>query len=509
MTAIVSGTPSALSIDSITSDQYSDQADVLSLLLFGKPQSEMGGGDNNVAMEAAMALVGGQVAKGLGGGGVQTSYDATSGLSAGVSLSRDLFLAFLYNPTSEEDENRTGVKLSYFLGNRTQADLETGDAAPAPRGSIGSSGSEASHLAHAEVAHALGAFFTATYPSDREDRDEESTRNAGIGLDVAFQLLSFMACPSAESSLRTRSRMRVFAVRRRSRPFVEPHALAEERGLAADDADAGARRRALRRLEHLRDPSRARWTPEVARRVGLEQNTVPGSEPCESHPRSRAARWIEERVRECVARIPKSSTCTPTESLTFQRSITARPNPSSSRNTFPHRRSRCDRSSLDFVQSVVVEAAVPTVELGRRIAIDRHEQMRLAADVPHDGFHGRRHARVEEILRVRPLVRSERDVRAGPNPRFARCVGVVLRDSFARHHLAVRHVAERAVQNAIESGRDRPRDRGAPPRADPTRALRLLVVGERARRSVRISSISVPSNRFCGFPVRRADGRRG
>jgi hypothetical protein len=128
VTAIVSGTPSALSIDSITSDQYSDQADVLSLLLFGKPQSEMGSGDNNVAMEAAMALVGGQVAKGLGGGGVQTSYDATSGLSAGVSLSRDLFLAFLYNPTSEPDENRTGVKLSYFIGNRTQADLATGDA---------------------------------------------------------------------------------------------------------------------------------------------------------------------------------------------------------------------------------------------------------------------------------------------------------------------------------------------------------------------------------------------
>ena len=128
VTALVSGTPSALSIDSITSDQYSDQADVLSLLLFGKPQSEMGSGDNNVAVEAAAALVGGQVAKGLGGGGVQASYDATSGLSAGVSLSRDLFLAFLYNPTSESDENRTGVKLSYFIGNRTQADLETGDA---------------------------------------------------------------------------------------------------------------------------------------------------------------------------------------------------------------------------------------------------------------------------------------------------------------------------------------------------------------------------------------------
>ncbi len=128
VTAMVSGTPSNLSIDSLTSDQYSDQADVLSLLLFGKPQSEMGSGDNNAAVEAAAALVGGQVAKGLGGTGVTASYDATSGLSAGVSLSRDLFLAFLYNPTSEEDENRTGVKLSYFIGNRTQADLATGDA---------------------------------------------------------------------------------------------------------------------------------------------------------------------------------------------------------------------------------------------------------------------------------------------------------------------------------------------------------------------------------------------
>ena len=129
VTALVSGTPSALSIDSITSDQYSDQADVLSLLLFGKPQSEMGSGsDNNVALEAAMALVGGQVARGIGGGAVTASYDATSGLSAGVSLSRDLFLAFLYNPTSDVDENRTGVKLSYFIGNRTQADLATGDA---------------------------------------------------------------------------------------------------------------------------------------------------------------------------------------------------------------------------------------------------------------------------------------------------------------------------------------------------------------------------------------------
>jgi hypothetical protein len=130
VTALVSGTPSALSIDSLTSDQYSDQADVLSLLIFGKPQAEMGSGsgDNNAVLEGAASVLGGQVASSLAGSGFTASYDATSGLSAGWAVSTDLFLAFAYNPLPDDDENRTGVKLSWFIGNRTQADFETGDA---------------------------------------------------------------------------------------------------------------------------------------------------------------------------------------------------------------------------------------------------------------------------------------------------------------------------------------------------------------------------------------------
>ncbi len=133
VTARVSGTPSALSIDSLTSDQYSDQADVLALLLFGKPTSEMSGGSGgsnpgDQAIQAAAGVVGGQLANSLGGVADTVTYDSTTGLSAGWAVSTDLFLSVSYNPLADEDENTKGLKLSWFIGNHTQADFATGDA---------------------------------------------------------------------------------------------------------------------------------------------------------------------------------------------------------------------------------------------------------------------------------------------------------------------------------------------------------------------------------------------
>jgi hypothetical protein len=92
-----------------------------------------GGSDpNEQALRAAASVLGGQLANTLGGVADTVTYDSTTGLSAGWALSTDLFLSFAVNPMAyaeaDADENKTSLKLSWFIGNHTQADFATGDA---------------------------------------------------------------------------------------------------------------------------------------------------------------------------------------------------------------------------------------------------------------------------------------------------------------------------------------------------------------------------------------------
>ncbi|MEZ5397908.1 MAG: translocation/assembly module TamB domain-containing protein [Bryobacterales bacterium] len=132
--ARVTGTPSHLEIASLTSDDYQDQSDVMALLLFGKPLSELGSGQSEagaaVVQDALMNLAGSELASAIGVQLVdQVDYTPGAGLSLGWSIGTDGFLTIQLNPTAQEGENRTEAKVTWLLGRSTQAEVESGDAA--------------------------------------------------------------------------------------------------------------------------------------------------------------------------------------------------------------------------------------------------------------------------------------------------------------------------------------------------------------------------------------------
>jgi cytoskeletal protein CcmA (bactofilin family) len=131
--ARVVGTPDDLQIVELTSDDYADQADVMAILLFGRPLSELDAGEGQTGGElvqtALLAAAGSRVEDALGADLVDSvSYDADDGLALGWSIGTDAFLTVAVDPTAEPDENLTEARLSYFIGRAAEAEVQTGDA---------------------------------------------------------------------------------------------------------------------------------------------------------------------------------------------------------------------------------------------------------------------------------------------------------------------------------------------------------------------------------------------
>ena len=110
-----------------------DETDILFLLLFGKPASEMAQGESDtgyILISTALASLSGQVTRGLGGSIVdEIDWDPESGFRVGKALSEKLFVAYDRNTSAEDDENLNQLTLEWLITRRMYAEFMTGDRA--------------------------------------------------------------------------------------------------------------------------------------------------------------------------------------------------------------------------------------------------------------------------------------------------------------------------------------------------------------------------------------------
>ncbi len=114
-----------------TSDDYPDQTDIISIILFGKPASELGDNEGQTGgsqLGAALAMAAGSsVSKALGssfGGQVEFDQDA---LKVGIPLSDKSFLSLERHANAEDDENVFAVALELLISRQMYAEMVTGD----------------------------------------------------------------------------------------------------------------------------------------------------------------------------------------------------------------------------------------------------------------------------------------------------------------------------------------------------------------------------------------------
>lgn len=136
VSARIRGTPSSLQLTDLTSDAGAEQADVVALLLFGRPLSEFdpdSGGAGSDVVEAAVAAVAGKpVEDALGGSVVDTvRYSTDGGLSLGWNLGSTGFLTVRVDPLADDGENTAVARLTWLLSRRVEVGVETGDTGTA------------------------------------------------------------------------------------------------------------------------------------------------------------------------------------------------------------------------------------------------------------------------------------------------------------------------------------------------------------------------------------------
>jgi autotransporter translocation and assembly factor TamB len=129
--ANIAGTASKFDVEFQSAD-YPDQTDILSILLFGKPASELGdseGQSGGSQLSAALAMAAGsQVNRALGstlGGKIEFDQGA---VKAGVPVGDKLFLSIERHSNVEEDENVLAVALEWLITRQMYAEVVTGDA---------------------------------------------------------------------------------------------------------------------------------------------------------------------------------------------------------------------------------------------------------------------------------------------------------------------------------------------------------------------------------------------
>jgi len=121
-----------LDFTSENSDQVYGSADLVSILLFGMPLSQMGdsqGELNSLVLNMAMATFNDQVSAVLGGATLidEVEFDISTGVRVGKSLSDNLFLSYRRNSKAEDDQNINEVSLEWLLSRRMYAEFVYGD----------------------------------------------------------------------------------------------------------------------------------------------------------------------------------------------------------------------------------------------------------------------------------------------------------------------------------------------------------------------------------------------
>lgn len=127
----ISGDVDHIALD-FSSEEYPDPADVMSLLLFGKPTSEMSDSEGQAGaaiLGAALSSVTGQVERLVGLDTLdQFEIDPSAGaVRVGKALSDTLFLSLQLSPSAEDNENRTQATVEWLIQRRLYAEFVTGD----------------------------------------------------------------------------------------------------------------------------------------------------------------------------------------------------------------------------------------------------------------------------------------------------------------------------------------------------------------------------------------------
>lgn len=127
----ISGDVAHMALD-FSSPEYPDPSDVMSLLLFGKPTSDMSDSEGQAGaaiLGAALSSVTGQVERLVGLNTLdQFEIDPSAGaVRVGKALSDTLFLSLQLAPAAEDTENRTQATVEWLIQRRLYAEFVTGD----------------------------------------------------------------------------------------------------------------------------------------------------------------------------------------------------------------------------------------------------------------------------------------------------------------------------------------------------------------------------------------------
>lgn len=129
----VTGSVQDMQID-LSSEQYPDKKDVVTLLLFGKPASEMADSEGQAGAQlvaASLSALSGQLERAVGTSVFdELEIDPAGAIRIGWALSDRAFLRVeSRSTTSEVEDNRFEVTLEYLISRRLYAELTTGDRA--------------------------------------------------------------------------------------------------------------------------------------------------------------------------------------------------------------------------------------------------------------------------------------------------------------------------------------------------------------------------------------------
>ena len=127
----ISGTANDFGIE-FKSEDYPDQTDILSILLFGKPASELGdseGQSGGSQLSAALQMAAGSsVNRALGSTlGGQVEFDQGA-VKFGIPVNDKTFVSIERNANAEEDENVMSISLERLISRQAYAEMVTGDA---------------------------------------------------------------------------------------------------------------------------------------------------------------------------------------------------------------------------------------------------------------------------------------------------------------------------------------------------------------------------------------------
>ncbi|MDP6934304.1 MAG: translocation/assembly module TamB domain-containing protein, partial [Myxococcota bacterium] len=114
-----------------TSEEYPDETDIVSLLLFNKPASHMSDTEGETSaslLSMALSSVSGQFERSLGTAYVdELEIDPGEGVRVGKALSDKLFLALELDPSADGGDNVTQATLEWLLRRQVQGEFVTGD----------------------------------------------------------------------------------------------------------------------------------------------------------------------------------------------------------------------------------------------------------------------------------------------------------------------------------------------------------------------------------------------